>query len=35
MAFSERLNPGLDMVCGGGDGFVRDCGIEGHYENEE
>jgi hypothetical protein len=35
MAFGERFNPGLDMVCGGGDGFVRDCGFKGYHQNED
>jgi hypothetical protein len=34
MAFGERFNPGLDMVCGNGDGLVRDCGIEGYHEKQ-
>jgi hypothetical protein len=30
MASGERLNPGLDMVCGMRHGLVRDCGLKSH-----
>jgi hypothetical protein len=35
MAFGSGVYQRLDMVCGGGDGFVRDCGVKDHYKNEE
>jgi hypothetical protein len=34
MAFSPGLYQGLDMVCGGGDGPVRDYGLKGYFKVE-
>jgi hypothetical protein len=34
MAFNPGVYQRLDMVCGNGDGLVRDCGIEGHITME-
>jgi hypothetical protein len=34
MAFSPGVYQGLDMVCGGGDGVVRDCGVKSYFPLE-